>query len=742
MLANLDPSIDGKLNATFPVYILGTDIGDLVVMLDLSDPLNPSITLPTDFLTHLLDADFDFQFLINGLDAFLTLLENTLTSNTLSKLPIIGGGLDEVGAFFGHLRTDFVVPLKAKFTEADPAMAVEQFILATLGPGGVLGATGILDPAFGGNPMVVDEDDVEVSIAASEVTFKLGLKVALDATADFDVGLDALVFDVQSQGQVQVALDFLADVGVGLNKQTGFFFLLNPDSSPEIEASFDASLAPGSTILAELFFLEVQATDSGGTGFNAAVEVNLDDPGMGTSADGRLSFSEIGMVPINPQMDAAATAQINLHLLAGTTTGSDLPQINADLVIAWDFLAGDDTAGQQPDVQLNNVELSLGSFFSRIAGPILDSVGIFLTPIRPVIDFLGSEVPVLSDLSEFLDLGPIFFYDLIPDASSRDSVKTVVRIVQAVDALASSISSLGGSTMISFGDFHFAGTAPAADLRHTFDFGNAGLYDPSSSSFLDEDFTDFNGVLDQIPGGASKTQLQALAQTPSPSDGFGLGFPIFQSPGNLFKLLFGQTVNLVVWDIPPLSAEFPISIPLFDFLGVVSIEVFGSIFAKADLAVGLDTRGLGSGLSFFDGFFIADKAVDSSFNPTGDDIPELTVGFEVGVEAAAGVPIIGSASVQGGIHGEVTANANDPNHDGKIYFDELRATAAGGLSCLFDLGGVLEAFLRVRVKALCAPGRWMTSASSMTPTTSPLPWNCSTSTPSPAPRCPRRNWRT
>ena len=55
------------------------------------------------------------------------------------------------------------------------------------------------------------------------------------------------------------------------------------------------------------------------------------------------------------------------------------------------FSAGEpsgDLHGSRPSVRLTNVQLQLGTFFSKIVAPILKEIKEVLAPIKPLIDFL------------------------------------------------------------------------------------------------------------------------------------------------------------------------------------------------------------------------------------------------------------------------------------------------------------------------------------------------------------------
>ena len=89
----------------------------------------------------------------------------------------------------------------------------------------------------------------------------------------------------------------------------------------------------------------------------------------------------------------------------------------------------------------------------------------------------------------------------------------------------------------------------------------------------------------------TKSKLKKLARSAT-SGGHGLSIPILSDPFNAFKLLTGETVDLLVWDIPELDLSIPFE-ARFGPLGPTPIfaKVGGSVGAKLDFSLGFDTRG-------------------------------------------------------------------------------------------------------------------------------------------------------
>jgi Ca2+-binding RTX toxin-like protein len=413
-----------------------------------------------------------------------------------------------------------------------------------------------------------------------------------------------------------------------------------------------------------------------------------------------MSLFDFSNVKLTPQLEA--TAQINLALQTGLSDGIDggslevnqnLPSIKTDLEIDWGFELG--TSGFYSDdlsVVLHDVRLDIGDFLGEAIAPILKAVDQALDPIRPLLDILNTKIPVLSDLSELFGSGPVTFLDAFSlfgsgGESAKDIIRVVTQIAQFVDDAAEFAAA--GDVVLNFGTFDLTNldlSAPATP--GSLDFGQVR---DGSGNLFSEDFS-FDDALNSISG-PDNTQVQnsrTVLTSLNASDGLGITFPIL-SPENIFKLLFGQTADLVNWQLPVLSAEFSFSqrfgpiIPPFPIFA----ELGGALSMFADFRVGLDTRGLQTG-NFLDGFFFDDFK-------NGVEAPELGLSaqFTAGASLSLG---IASAGVRGGIRADITADWNDPVPDSKIYGDKLALNIARGLDCVFDLHGAFKAFLEAFVE--------------------------------------------
>ena len=130
--------------------------------------------------------------------------------------------------------------------------------------------------------------------------------------------------------------------------------------------------------------------------------------------------------------------------------------------------------GITPDVTFHNVTLGLGTFLTEIIGPVAENFDKFAGPLRPVVEFLLQEVPVVSDLNKkssgepvtFSDLG-VLLIGLLSDNRDIEKLKTRAEQVRRVLTIMKNAYELidelkavrqdGGEAKVNFGTFYLTG---------------------------------------------------------------------------------------------------------------------------------------------------------------------------------------------------------------------------------------------------------------------------------------------
>ena len=525
----MDGEVDLNLDATLPGAISVSD----AITLDDFDPFQGVTQLKdaidfsgvTDGVNQYLNnlsglSSMSLDQLIAGSRTVLTTIESGLTTDVLSNIPLVGDGVDLSASFVGELQAlidQFETLVNASEESVDALLGeLQQVIFDALGPNGANMLS--LNPLFHDDTTIIDVDeaadyrDVEVTLSdpsstpAEEIEFAISLNLAgrdvIDA--DFDLGLDAVVFDFETTGGVELVFDYDFNLGFGINLRDGFFFELNPNTSfdasgfddgaagsPEIELSAEVRLKEGTSLSGELFFLNLNAetnpvedfnangvidTDplneaadgidynrdgdmndlltesdangdgrlSRGTGLRGEIFIDINDP---SGDDGKLTLGDLrgGSSLLNAGIRAEAF--VDLGLSADTDAGSNLPKLSTDLVVDWglSYSTSEGFVSASPEVAFHDVSLDLGSFFESIAGPAFEIFEEYIEPARPVIDFLRSEVPGFSDISTSTGGPKITFLDLGAYAAGLgDKVADAKKVLDTISGILDAVDEIKG----------------------------------------------------------------------------------------------------------------------------------------------------------------------------------------------------------------------------------------------------------------------------------------------------------
>ncbi|TWT93960.1 PKD domain-containing protein [Stieleria varia] len=411
--------------------------------------------------------------------------------------------------------------------------------------------------------------------------------------------------------------------------------------------------------------------------------VDLIDPALDGPADGLLSFNEIVAVDSFDevlQIGVLASAALDMHLYAGFGVSANFPSITTEMSVDWEFELGDNV--MLPTVHFVNIELAIGEFLSGFAGGLFEQVDSVLAPVRPIINFLSQEVPVVSQLTG----GPVTILDLIRlQGGPVAKAVSFIEAVQKLDNIISNIPDLGDSKL-PIGNATFD---PNKEFdQFTIDGGLVNAFAAMKSAFTT--VAPAQGGFDPNNFLSSDEDLENTGD-----DKLKLGFPIL-SPANILGLFGGEVVDLFTLELPTLSLDASIKkyFPLPPF-PIVGVELAGNFEAKADFAFGFDTLGIeqfkqsGDFEDVINGFYVFDH---ENADGSGEDIPEVVLSASVTAAAALNAGIL-SASVGGGIFANVDFNLYDGDDDGKIRLVELLDSVLLGPIHIFDVSGSFDAKL-------------------------------------------------
>ncbi|MEX0749436.1 MAG: hypothetical protein WD359_01390, partial [Dehalococcoidia bacterium] len=497
--------------------------------------------------------------------------------------------------------------------------------------------------------------------------------------------------------------------GAELEGELGFLLVRVKDGDPAQACSFavtstDAPCLPGGDEADPQSVFRPQFT------------INLMDPGA--SPDGKLTFTDVANMPSFSDLvefDLTADADVNLHIETSIAGEAALPKLIGDFKLDWHWslngendtdkledpnanactdtspgggINAEDTGQNCLGLMIDDLVLDAGTFISKFLAPTFSDIQEYTRPLQPVIDVLEACIPVLSEMSGSCQSLLTLIETFGPSDPRLELIITVVKIVSFVNSIPTTAP--GGDLTIPIGDGSFGldgallqkGTLPASQARSAYTDTIDGL-----ASLLD-------GVDDTFGPAATDGDVTSVTGTKS----IGFSFPVWDDPGQLLTLMFGQDVVLVQLDAEA-EASFNYSQkfgPIWS-LPPVFLEVGGSATLRGRLTIGYDTQGLREVLlegadaaSLLNGLFLGDQ------NAQGIDDCELELRGELFAGANVSV-LIFSAGARGGVFLNLCLDLQDPNTDGRLKFQEVAniIEATGNPFCIFIFSGEFGLFVKV-----------------------------------------------
>ncbi|WP_413431152.1 beta-propeller fold lactonase family protein [Crateriforma spongiae] len=517
---------------------------------------------------------------------------------------------------------------------------------------------------------------------------------------DFDASVPGLGLKSDDGSAVTIAMDYVFGLGFGLSSSDWFFVDTEgvTESGAEFSLDLSATLQPGTSVEGQLGFLKIDLDevidDDGASGLRGSFEIDLQD-GDGNGRWAPLRGDSLG---VQARLSADANVDIAGRVSFPDSGGLQLPEINTtihydQLFAQVEFGTGGSSAdfGGSPIVEFADVQMDLGQFITGFVGPIVDEVSKVTDPVKPIVEVLTDDIPLLRQLgasqTSLLDiakviLGPTKF---APVARGVEAVTRLVEFIDDIDAFDPS----QGSPVIDFGSFTIGdevrsgGSGEIADstTNDTVAQSNS-VSDPRSKR-----------VTDRI--GTSKGSFQ---------------FPLLTDPLAAFGLLLGKDVDLFKYEMPGLNLNFQYrkSFPIFPGLNA---RLGGRVTADTDFIFGFDTTGIrewsetdfaiNEADRIFQGFFVDDQVSFDGNGAVRSDVPEVSLTSAITAGASVGIAGLVEAGVEGGIRASVGFDLNDvpdplqPGNvvDGKLRLQEIAQRLDQGASCLFDTSGQLSAFL-------------------------------------------------
>ena len=659
---------------------------------------------------------------ISGFNTLFDTLESQLNDGMMSKIkevPVVGSALSGGVDFLGALKRKVLEPF-SNFVYETSGMTAEMVAQKMNELFDGYFASALNEPTDdGGDSWGQGTGNTYYRSGAdyAEWYLSLGDNYSFGTGIGFDLGFPGL--GLKSDAGVNLNLNWNLDFGFGISKDKGFYFIFNDGD----EVHVDANVEIDGTIIGALagLGLEMKLNNPGSTQKAVQLQFGVDLNKTDRTSSGTLpssiplkGVSEYGscsdMKPSNLSLSNigffyGAKVDIDAHIIVGIVSDvrSDdnppkFPNIDGDFVFEWNTDAGEVTK-----LAFNDFKLDMGKFIGGVLGPIVSKIQKVIEPLEPLIDFLTTPFPVLDDLG--IVMTPLSLAKQFSKGKFDDSMIYAVKDIIEISKKLSKFSNnsrlaidIGSMTLV-------GGSGDSAAARNL-------LNGQASNTSLDASLSKYLGKIDPTGGSAIPSDLTSVSKEASSklsSAGLSMGNSawrfIWDKPTEIFKLLLGQDIMLVEYDMPKLSLNFDWS-TFVRIYGPLGARIGVSLGASIDLGFGYDTLGIrqwiGGGYKdatrLLNGFYVNDLR-------NGVDIDELS--FHGGLTAAAELNAGVSAGVGGGVDINVGFNFYDPNKDGKIRLNEMKSMfKEEGLFGIFDVNGEITAKLYAYIDLLLCRKEW------------------------------------
>lgn len=403
------------------------------------------------------------------------------------------------------------------------------------------------------------------------------------------------------------------------------------------------------------------------------------------------------------------------------------------------------------ELVFENLHLDVG-FLAELIGPVLDTINEYIAPpVNELAKLLELEIDLLGDIglvsgdqysgssigdtdvTELVDVLVLVadILSAVPDPRARaagtaiDALVQLVGLAKTVVDVAEQLKDAAGDGVLNFGNIRLGDALTSdADLKDMLGYDQAvdladEIFDirtqissPDDGSAVDDEQlqADLNAIDNELDKFDSSTNdgLDLPSTRPEVEVQFAVDLPILSSPKSALNLILGKPTDLVNFAFD-FSLEFGAETEIV--LGGPLYGVFDMNFLlAADLDVGFNTRGIADTLAGLtvgefptDADFLLDGLLEGVYfddHIVGDvDNPEIYFNGRLFAGIGAGIPGLVEAEIVGGVTAELNIDWADDRSagtdtPGRFYLDELIETiASGGLECIFDVDGSLDAEL-------------------------------------------------
>ena len=700
--------------------------------------------------TPLLTRPLDWPFLAQGLTYAREALANELDGEVFGTFaPLIGASLDgglNLARDNEELETyafDAITAL-AVVANADLATDVPDIVelaLETVAVAGVSATANAADFAYSCAQSVAPTSGGASCTATSkaEDVFDARVKIVLSqaggpATTElpFDLGLPGL--SLSSEDKIDATVDdWELTLVVGVSRELGPYVVVDGDSKLTVHtvAELKAAACSGGNADADLVvavntpaaafahsnsrcvdgvvgFLPAALYDGAGatptdkaSGLDVVTTVNLHKLDGST---GVLGFAELTGGDLVGTTTLNGSGQVNfLFQTTAADLNMDFPDFGGTFSVGW---TGDGTgAGVYTDPAYARLHMDTGAFGDFVNAALKD-VKDWLGPFQPVLEAVQQTIPVVSDFSEMVGNGKVTLLTLmsslgiLPPGSSNLIMRLIE--VQSLTLASNSLwlplgEKVGPTTEAGFftvsQSFVLGKSCSRTTRESTKDDAGKRRTKKTKDNCKDEKKdpkkNDESGVKDK-----KSRRVDTQAETSVSWSPGGINFPILEDTTLAYDLLLGGDVVLVRFDFGTLTgsagytAKFPVA-----GIGPIAlvVSIGGKIDFKGSWAMGYSTRGIRRQISaggdpdyvaaLIEGVFVDDYGSD------GKERDEFQVVFTVTVGARVSIGFI-SGGIDGSVAFTIGLDLNDPNGDGRIYFDEFEIMGKR-FECMFNVKGTL-----------------------------------------------------
>ena len=441
---------------------------------------------------------------------------------------------------------------------------------------------------------------------------------------------------------VLLQLDFEDDSSFGVNLGYDINLTFGYDSSIN-NLSFDTSSPdPEIGINLDLEFPEISAKIA------EFLQVNLENKRTGLNFEVDLTGQDLDSVNFTSE----GHADLNFHL---KTELAGLPSIQSDLNIDWNFTDSDKV--KVPEINFNDIQLNLGSFFNDFAEPIVEKVNNILKPLKPIKEKLTTNVTGLDKIGIEINL-----LNTVLGINDDIGIFSAIDVFEEFEKFFSDESN---EILINFGSFKIGENQEIITTLEANPYNEALDNDLVGNKNNSSGFLSSVNSYDESDG----------------DEGVEFSFPILEEPSEVFKLLLGQDADLVKLKLPGFdTGEKPFGPPPYPFLippGIPAKAEFGGTaeISIPEITLGYDTEGFKTG-DLLQGFYIDGTQ------------PILEAKATLEAKAVAGVENLMSVGGKIWLDGKLDIFLAEPiEEDGQVRFDEIEESFSGDIECFFDITG-------------------------------------------------------